>query len=67
MLHEAGDEGRIAGHNAISAEPTVFRRKTPLGITFCDPNIVVVGTRFADLDPASTATGQIQMGPVAVP
>jgi dihydrolipoamide dehydrogenase len=64
LLHEAGDEGRIAGHNAISAEPTAFRRKTPLSITFCDPNIVVVGARFADLDPASTATGQIQMGPV---
>jgi dihydrolipoamide dehydrogenase len=64
LLHEAGDEGRIAGHNAISAEPTAFRRKTPLSITFCDPNIVVVGCRFADLDPASTATGQIQMGPV---
>ena len=64
LLHEAGDEGRISGHNAISAVPTAFRRKTPLSITFCDPNIVVVGTRFADLDPASTATGQIQMGPV---
>ena len=64
LLHEAGDEGRIAGHNAISAEPVAFRRKTPLGITFCDPNIVVVGTRFADLDPASTETGEIQMGPV---
>jgi dihydrolipoamide dehydrogenase len=64
LLHEAGDEGRIAGHNAISAEPVAFRRKTPLSITFCDPNIVAVGTRFADLDPASTATGQIQMGPV---
>jgi dihydrolipoamide dehydrogenase len=64
LLHEAGDEGRIAGHNAISAEPMAFRRKTPLSITFCDPNIVVVGTRFADLDPAGTATGQIQMGPV---
>jgi dihydrolipoamide dehydrogenase len=64
LLHEAGDEGRIAGHNAISAEPVAFRRKTPLGITFCDPNIVVVGTRFADLDSATTVIGQIQMGPV---
>jgi dihydrolipoamide dehydrogenase len=64
LLHEAGDEGRIAGYNAISAEPTAFRRKTSLSITFCDPNIVVVGSRFADLDPASTAIGQIQMGPV---
>ena len=64
LLHEAGDEGRIAGHNAISAEPMAFRRKTSLSITFCDPNIVVVGSRFADLDPAGTAIGQIQMGPV---
>jgi dihydrolipoamide dehydrogenase len=64
VLHEAGDEGRIAGYNAISAEPMAFRRKTPLSITFCDPNIVTVGTRHADLDPAGTVTGQIQMGPV---
>ena len=64
LLHEAGDEGRIAGYNAISAEPMAFRRKTPLSITFCDPNIVVVGTRFADLDPAATAVGQIDMGSV---
>jgi dihydrolipoamide dehydrogenase len=64
LLHEAGDEGRIAGHNAVSAEPMAFRRKTPLSITFCDPNIVVVGTPFADLNPDSAVTGQIQMGPV---
>ncbi len=64
LLHEAGDDGRIAGYNAISAEPMAFRRKTPLSITFCDPNIVVTGTRFADLDPAGTAIGQVQMGPV---
>lgn len=64
LLHEAGDEGRIAGFNAISAEPTAFRRKTPLVITFCDPNLVVVGTRYADLDPAATAIGQIQLAPV---
>ena len=64
LLHEAGDEGRIAGHNAISAVTMAFRRKTPLSITFCDPNIVVVGTPFADLDAASTVIGQIQMGPV---
>jgi dihydrolipoamide dehydrogenase len=64
LLHEAGDEGRIAGYNAIAAAPMGFRRKTPLSITFCDPNIVVVGTRFADLDPAAMVAGQVQMGPV---
>ena len=64
LLHEAGDEGRIAGHNAIAEEAVAFRRKTPLTITFCDPNIVVVGMPFAELDPASTAVGEIRMGPV---
>ena len=64
LLHEAGDEGRIAGHNAVSTDVVAFRRKTPLNITFCDPNIVQVGTRFADLNPNTTAIGQIQMGPV---
>jgi dihydrolipoamide dehydrogenase len=33
-------------------------------MTFCDPTLVVVGKRFTDLDPAVTAIGQIQMGPV---
>jgi dihydrolipoamide dehydrogenase len=64
LLHEAGDEGRIAGHNAVSDQVAAFQRKTPLNITFCDPNIVQVGARFADLDPDTTAVGQIQMGPV---
>ena len=64
LLHEAGDEGRIAGHNAVSESPTAFHRKVPLSITFCDPNICAVGRRFADLDPDTTAVGQIQFGPV---
>jgi dihydrolipoamide dehydrogenase len=64
LLHEAGDEGRIAGHNAVSDTVTAFRRKTPLSITFCDPNIVQVGQRHADLDPDTTAVGEMQMAPV---
>lgn len=64
LLHEAGDEGRIAGHNAIAAEPAAFRRKTPLSITFCDPNLVVVGTRYVDLDPETAAIGQVGLAPV---
>ena len=64
LLHEAGDEGRIAGQNAVSDEITAYRRKTPLSITFCDPNIVQVGVRHADLDPETTAVGEVQMAPV---
>ncbi|MDJ0739663.1 MAG: dihydrolipoyl dehydrogenase [Gammaproteobacteria bacterium] len=64
LLHEAGDEGRIAGHNASSDTVTAFRRKTPLGITFCDPNIVQVGQAFSSLDADTTAVGEVQMAPV---
>lgn len=64
LLHEAGDEGRIAGQNAVSDTVSAYRRKTPLNITFCDPNIVQVGQPFASLDPETTAIGEVQMAPV---
>ncbi len=64
LLHEAGDEGRIAGQNAVGEEIMAFQRKTPLNITFCDPNIVQVGQTYASLDLDKTAVGQVQMAPV---
>ena len=68
VLHEAGDEGRIAGVNAAAVaaggQPTGFRRHTPLLINFCDPNICAVGARFDELDPEATAVGQVRMAPV---
>jgi dihydrolipoamide dehydrogenase len=64
ILHEAGDEGKIAGYNAAHGEPARFRRKTPLFINFCDPNICVVGQRWNDLDQDRTAVGQIRFAPV---
>jgi dihydrolipoamide dehydrogenase len=64
LLHEAGDEGRIAGQNASSDQVTAYRRKTPLSITFCDPNIVQVGLRYAELDLDTAAVGEVQMAPV---
>lgn len=64
VLHEAGDEGRIAGQNAVSETVTAYRRKTPLNITFCDPNIVQVGAPYAALDLEKAAVGTMQMGPV---
>lgn len=64
LLHEAGDEGRIAGQNAVSDTVSAYRRKTPLNITFCDPNIVQVGQPYAALDLDTTAVGEVQMAPV---
>lgn len=64
LLHEAGDEGRIAGHNATADRVRRFRRRTPLAITFCDPNICHVGARFDQIDPETSVTGEINLGPV---
>ena len=64
VLHEAGDEGRIAGYNAARGEGSAFRRKTPLYINFCDPNMCAVGKRFVELDPATSVVGQIKFAPV---
>ena len=43
LLHEAADEGHIAGRNAMAPTPQCFERRTPLAIVFCDPNVAVVG------------------------
>jgi len=64
LLHEAGDEGRIAGFNATSDKMLSFRRKVPLSINFCDPNICYVGTRWSQLDPENTAVGSVNFAPV---
>ncbi|HCZ16672.1 MAG TPA: dihydrolipoyl dehydrogenase [Accumulibacter sp.] len=58
LLHEAADEGHIAGINATAAEPRCFRRRTPLAIVFSDPNVAVVGRRCADLDANAAVIGQ---------
>ncbi len=43
LLHEAADEGRIAGYNAVHPSDQCFKRRTNIAITFCDPNIAMVG------------------------
>jgi dihydrolipoamide dehydrogenase len=62
LLHEAADEGRIAGINAVADSVVAFRRKTPLSITFCDPQIVMLGKRFAELDLDNTLLGSVDFG-----
>ena len=48
ILHEAADEGNIAGYNAVN-DKQCFKRRTMLGITFCDPNIATIGKSWAQL------------------
>lgn len=49
LLHEAADEGHIAGLNAMASEPQCFARRTPLAIVFCDPSVAVVGQGLSAL------------------
>ena len=49
VLHEASDEGRIAGYNAARSSDYCFSRRVPLSILFTDPNIVHVGRSFKRL------------------
>lgn len=49
VLHEANDEGRIAGRNALAAKDLKFKRRTPLAITFTHPQIAVVGMPAEEL------------------
>ena len=57
LMHEAADEGAIAGYNAARAEITRFRRKVALGIAFSDPDVVSVGARIDQLDPQAILIG----------
>ena len=58
LLHEAADEGRLAGQNA-ARYPDVHpgARRTQLAIVFSDPQLAVAGARHADLAPGSFVVG----------
>lgn len=50
LLHEAADQGKIAGDNAgrfPDVRPGL--RRTPLGVAFCEPNIATVGKSWRAL------------------
>ncbi len=57
LMHEAADEGAIAGYNAVRATPTRFARKVSLGIAFSNPDIASVGARFDALPPEGVVIG----------
>ena len=60
LLHEAADEGRIAGENA-ARYPNVQPgpRRAPLGIVFTDPQIAIVGGGFASLKAHALVAGEV--------
>ena len=60
LLHEASDEGRIAGSNSMLF-PNVMAhvRRTPLAIAFTDPQMALFGKTYAELDAQQIAIGEI--------
>lgn len=64
ILHEANLEGRMAAYNATHEPIVAFKRKVPLAITFCDPNIVSVGAAWDTLKEKDIAVGEMKFGPL---
>lgn len=60
VLHEASDEGRIAGSNAAAyPDVTAGVRRTPMAVAFTDPQMAVVGKRFTEIEPERRAVGEV--------
>ena len=63
LLHEAADEGAIAGMNAASWPAIeIGVRRSPISIVFSEPQIMMVGQRFADLNPDEIVIGEVDFG-----
>lgn len=61
VLHEAADEGKIAGENAArypDVEPGA--RRSRLQITFCEPQLTVVGPGFEKLSKDGMVIGEVR-------
>ena len=60
LLHEAADEGRIAGLNAARyPHVTPGLRRSPIAVVFSDPQIGLVGQSFASLSERKIVIGDV--------
>ncbi len=56
LLHEAADEGLVAGYNAAHyPEIRKFRKSSPISVVFTDPQIMMVGESHAELEARGAA------------
>lgn len=60
LLHEASDEGRIAGDNA-GRYPDVRRgeRRSPIAVVFSDPQVAIIGAGFAQIANRRHVVGEV--------
>jgi dihydrolipoamide dehydrogenase len=61
VLHEAADDGMVAGINSVRTSPKEFMRRVPLSITFSDPNIVSVGRSYKSLEKENFKIGTVHI------
>lgn len=60
LLHEAADEGRIAGDNAARfPDVRAGKRTSPLGVVFSDPQLATIGSSFSSLKKGCFAIGEV--------
>jgi dihydrolipoamide dehydrogenase len=63
LLHEASDEGHIAGRNAaLHPEVLAGKRRCPLSIVFTEPQIAIVGKRFNQMSCDDHRVGEVDYG-----
>ncbi len=60
LLHEASDEGQLAGSNAASYPGvSLIERRTRMAVAFTTPQFASVGTPVAELDGRCVATAEV--------
>ena len=63
LLHEAADDGRLAGANAANhPDIRAATRRTPLAIVFSDPQIAIVGGGYRALGACEANAGEVDYG-----
>lgn len=66
LLHEAADQGLIAGHNAgIYPNVNSGLRRTPISVVFSDPQIAMIGETRKELDAKYGSCGCYEVGTVS--
>lgn len=58
LLHEAADDGRIAGHNAVAESVSSYCRRTPLSVVFSEPEVALVGHTATELEKQDYVAGE---------
>jgi dihydrolipoamide dehydrogenase len=60
LLHEAADEGRVAGENAARfPEVHPGPRRSPLAVVFTDPQMAMIGETWAEVKERAPVIGEV--------